>query len=402
MGASMGPRPCGRGRLKGWDGKKAVVIVLQWGHGLAAVDGAIRARRAFRASRWLQWGHGLAAVDGDETDDEDEPEGELQWGHGLAAVDGSYVCGHSAPGSGFNGATALRPWTAVSGIGAPPNNSSFNGATALRPWTGRRLPRRATSPRASMGPRPCGRGRRAAARQPPCQDGCFNGATALRPWTGGQPVRSAGMRTSFNGATALRPWTVRGKPQPIIPDSTLQWGHGLAAVDGIGNAFLMCADITLQWGHGLAAVDGRARRIRRRRRSASMGPRPCGRGRSSARSEPQRYFPSFNGATALRPWTEDGQRSLYVLDLGFNGATALRPWTAGIWPLTRSFPSASMGPRPCGRCGRFNGATALRPWTARLGQTDVQFWVDRRRMHCQHRLFASYSFRPAAFVMPAL
>ena len=37
---------------------------------------------------------------------------------------------------------------------------------------------------------------------------------------------------SFNGATALRPWTDAVCGEPIPLDNELQWGHGLAAVDG--------------------------------------------------------------------------------------------------------------------------------------------------------------------------
>ena len=107
----------------------------------------------------LQWGHGLAAVDGVEVDAKWHRLIELQWGHGLAAVDGVIVTWGRGARRGFNGATALRPWT--------------------------ELPRLilARQDIASMGPRPCGRGR--------------FGLCGLRALPGG-----------------------------------LQWGHGLAAVDG--------------------------------------------------------------------------------------------------------------------------------------------------------------------------
>ena len=64
--------------------------------------------------------------------------------------------------------------------------------------------------------------------------------------------------------------------------------------------------------------------------------------------------PSFNGATALRPWTAAaGAPSGKAPRRSFNGATALRPWTALGGPQYR--PAAAYS---------FNGATALRPWTA--------------------------------------
>ena len=80
----MGPRPCGRG----WSGRimsSTETTALQWGHGLAAVDGYLP--------------------------------------HALS----------NGEGNCFNGATALRPWMVDMTYDAPPP-TGFNGATALRPW----------------------------------------------------------------------------------------------------------------------------------------------------------------------------------------------------------------------------------------------------------------------------
>ena len=66
---------------------KTVTLELQWGHGLAAVDGSAR-HIQWRIADKLQWGHGLAAVDGGVGVVADNRHGQLQWGHGLAAVDG--------------------------------------------------------------------------------------------------------------------------------------------------------------------------------------------------------------------------------------------------------------------------------------------------------------------------
>ena len=227
--ASMGPRPCGRGwRAKVQPGQ-VDFRVLQWGHGLAAVDGCPAARRA-RVPAQLQWGHGLAAVDGPSRLKVGIPAHGLQWGHGLAAVDGWPARCTSSKSSSFNGATALRPW--------------MEGARRRRLTGQRRLQ--------------WGHGLAAV-------DGIglddlpelwrgFNGATALRPWMdrGGRRRRRAGL--CFNGATALRPWMVARRVRA-------------------------CSSATmLQWGHGLAAVDGRRRPPLAPRSPASMGPRPCGRG----------------------------------------------------------------------------------------------------------------------------
>ena len=205
--ASMGPRPCGRGRLSG---RQACEIVRQASMGPRPCGRGRRVRRRHaRPRRWASMGPrpcgrgrlDLALVY--------EPAAVgLQWGHGLAAVDGD-----------------------------PP---------------GRRHARRG---RASMGPRPCGRGR----TRPQAGHGRaarFNGATALRPWTAraagahkGAYCASMGPRPCGRGRTGAARWFWRGIQK-------LQWGHGLAAVDGVGGGLTAMPPLTLQWGHGLAAVDG--------------------------------------------------------------------------------------------------------------------------------------------------
>ena len=156
----------------------------------------------------LQWGHGLAAVDGVERPNNVQSPSPLQWGHGLAAVDGCWPpCSRRA-------------------------RSCFNGATALRPWTGRQ-PRRIRQPprRASMGPRPCGRGRSQARAR-----------GTVQVWA------SMGPRPCGRGRLDLEAKRPCGLE--------LQWGHGLAAVDGVRRIYVGVAGQVLQWGHGLAAVDG--------------------------------------------------------------------------------------------------------------------------------------------------
>ena len=157
--------------------------------------------------------------------------------------------------------------------------TSFNGATALRPWTGSR---RRCSPLRTSG---------------------FNGATALRPWTGGCAWSLAAWSGCFNGATALRPWTALGRIIPRLASAASMGPRpcgrgrergaafsegGLAASMGprpCGRGRLYTdydaegPTDELQWGHGLAAVDGTARDLTP---MATAG---------------------FNGATALRPWT---------------------------------------------------------------------------------------------------
>ena len=420
-GASMGPRPCGRGWGVG-DGLPVGNVELQWGHGLAAVDGRPCARRTTTLSLsfngatalrpWmagvaagrqlpdarLQWGHGLAAVDGVKhrqgvqrylgASMGPRPCGRgwprrptpcaicsrLQWGHGLAAVDGLATWPGPITATGFNGATALWPWmvlgelctrlgrvlqwghglAAVDGRAAARlcgagESASMGPRPCGRGWS-RRLVATFDSSWASMGPRPCGRGWRFIPTDTPkdielqwghglaavdgCnrtrpvrRTGCFNGATALRPWMAARTPTYPCETWSFNGATALRPWM--GELADVSAAVfRLQWGHGLAAVDG-GNVYCgargpngasmgprpcgrgwapafpgePCAH-WLQWGHGLAAVDGPPRDRRHGRAGgASMGPRPCGRGwLLIAAGVAAAAIIGFNGATALRPW----------------------------------------------------------------------------------------------------
>ena len=181
--------------------------------------------------------------------------------------------------------------------------TGFNGATALRPWTDVRQGDAAHRPLASMGPRPCGRGRMRRASGASARESSFNGATALRPWTGLRPRMGAASHFALqwgHGLAAVDGTTISQIAHDVI---TLQWGHGLAAVDGGTSKAAWKVSVMLQWGHGLAAVDGDGRALKVRKTSC------------------------FNGATALRPWTAlPNARSSYTLNR-FNGATALRPWT---------------------------------------------------------------------------
>ena len=56
----------------------------------------------------------------------------------------------------------------------------------------------------------------------------------------------------------MRPWTAVDVHRDSADRQQLQWGHGLAAVDGRDLAVVFPTLMRLQWGHGLAAVDGAA------------------------------------------------------------------------------------------------------------------------------------------------
>ena len=230
----------------------------------------------------------------------------LQWGHGLAAVEIWRPPRRSRSRRGrFNGATASRPWRFEAAIRGALALLGFNGATASRPWrsccpTLLRPPisklqwghglaaveittdfnRSAPGSQASMGPRPRGRGDKA---------------------DGTKTVTEIDALQWGHGLAAVEIWsTSRARTRPAL----LQWGHGLAAVEmgsatretaALGPCFngatasrpWRCAPCIrrtstrrkLQWGHGLAAVEIGLRLILRpREETASMGPRPRGRG----------------------------------------------------------------------------------------------------------------------------
>ena len=164
---------------------------------------------------------------------------------------------------------------------------------------------------------------------------------------------------------------------PIVARLSLQWGHGLSAVEtragGTGGSEGMMA---LQWGHGLSAVETRFAGYRSRfSRSASMGPRPFSRGNTPRAPSATPSLSGFNGATAFQPWKRTDEGRLIFRLAGFNGATAFQPWKRCLdGQQPQALARASMGPRPFsrgnqrgsgrdgGRLPGFNGATAFQPW----------------------------------------
>ena len=300
---------------------------------------------------------------------------QLQWGHGLAAVDAARRMRALPRRAASMGPRPCgRGWPCIGNIDELGSNS-FNGATALRPWMVAKNAHLASVDKASMGPRPCGSG-----------------------WPGCRVLDTPAERASMGPRPCGRGWSARAACAGAVP--VLQWGHGLAAVDGSTPAHRMYSDSKLQWGHGLAAVVGAsAAGPSPSARGASMGPRPCGRGWVGAKSKDglarvvlqwghglaavvgcayglsAECMPSLQwghglaavvGAQTPRhldpaPWLQWGHGLAAVVGDAVVGAPAFD----GM---------ASMGPRPCGRGwlhhrrrrpprhSRFNGATALRPW----------------------------------------
>ena len=109
--ASMGPRPFSRGYGSQYIALEFWWLLLQWGHGLSAVDTLVNDSAQAFIARGLQWGHGLSAVDTNCKD-------------GLIGV----CC------IGFNGATAFQPWILDKERRRRGRRPCFNGATAFQPW----------------------------------------------------------------------------------------------------------------------------------------------------------------------------------------------------------------------------------------------------------------------------
>ena len=223
--------------------------------------------------------------------------------------------------------------------------------------------------RASMRPRPEGRGERQSHRSFSMKEGGFNAATTRRPWrTMGhrrQPCSHAPDR--FNAATTRRPW--RTLPFFLYTPNTneLQCGHDPKAVEN----FSEC--VRDAKGH-----------------CASMRPRPEGRGEPQDRLEQVLHFRLQCGhdpkAVENEAYHHEEGAGTVMLQCGhdpkavenhgpsvpatpdprFNAATTRRPWrTSPVHPRRRLCRNASMRPRPEGRGELPSGAAAL-PASVRL------------------------------------
>ena len=84
---------------------------------------------------------------------------------------------------GFNAATTRRPWRTTRRQQVARGVPRFNAATTRRPWRTPAASRRLhAAGRASMRPRPEGRGERRYCWTPSSRTSCFNAATTRRPW----------------------------------------------------------------------------------------------------------------------------------------------------------------------------------------------------------------------------
>ena len=222
---------------------------------------------------------------------------------------------------------------------------------------GRRHHQRAGRSAASMGPRPDGRGRR---RVPPRGRDRIPASMGPRPDGRGRIEGDAswGRRTRVNGAATRWPRKGGGgggvgRGRPCVNGAATGWPRKVMPLDEAALAQ------TRQWGRDRMAAEGRRGGGRRRcRLTASMGPRPDGRGRS-------RRAISRSACASRRQWGRDrmaaeGLAPARTVLVAAPASMGPRPDGRGRFVCTvlvQYALVASMGPRPDGR-GRADAAEA--------------------------------------------
>ena len=185
--ASMGPRPFGRGRRQALEdplaGIRASMGPRPFGRGRLPADTAYL--------RWngLQWGRDLSVAEGTRMTENIGEYAQLQWGRDLSVAEGC-------------------AWARARMVGV----CRFNGAATFRSRKAdaARAPFRLCV-RASMGPRPFGRGRMEPARLAAPRQG-FNGAATFRSRKGGEAPPAA--RAERIASMGPRPFG-RGRMDPM-------------------------------------------------------------------------------------------------------------------------------------------------------------------------------------------
>ncbi len=182
--------------------------------------------------------------------------------------------------------------------------------------------------------------------------GCFNGAASLPT----RKVDHAAQRRGHRGRASMGPRRCRRGRQPApgvrgVRRVALQWGRVVADAEGGPIARRRCEHDRLQWGRVVADAEGSRPSCRPRRRSASMGPRRCRRGRTFRR--------------VLTKFPTQLQWGRVVADAE----------GVGVGGVGRDPDLASMGPRRCrrgrslhSRSGGAKGAASMGPRRCRRGR----------------------------------
>ena len=187
--ASMGPRPLGRGIDPEAVKRAARQIVASMGPRPLGRGIPAKTERPIAASPGASMGprplgRGIFAGSGNTL----KYRLQLQWGHDLSVVESGHRPVARRPVTCFNGATTSRSWNRAGAFRGTGQQCASMGPRPL----GRGIPgeaaRRDRPAEASMGPRPLGRG---ISRQPSSRGAAgfgFNGATTSRSWNRG-PAR---------------------------------------------------------------------------------------------------------------------------------------------------------------------------------------------------------------------
>ena len=210
----------------------------------------------------------------------------LQWSHGLSAMDTGYVIWWCHSTLTFNGAMASQPWMHPGGtIGF-----RYYNEPSMEPW-------------------PLSHGYRSDSALHRC---------------GWHP---------FNGAMASQPWIRHPRPPCKVRPASLQWSHGLSAMDTMGKEAICHSRQSLQWSHGLSAMDTGCgfRDDWRLRNQPSMEPWPLSHGYIPNETESVTLSWTFNGAMASQPWIQvtPAQNDVML------GIPSMEPW-----PLSHGYDAA--------------------------------------------------------------
>ncbi len=227
---------------------------------------------------------------------------------------------------------------------------------------------------ASMRPRPEGRGERRDRSEVPLERLCFNAATTRRPWRTPSPSTVlASFKVRFNAATARRPWRTmeargRGRLRATASMRPRPEGRGEQG----SNRGAPAATRRLQWGHGQKAVENDSRGGGPAADElASMRPRPEGRGEPRCSGPPSPTPACFNAATTRRPWrTRRFLNATKGTSGCFNAATTRRPWRTPPYLARSAWDDG------------FNAATTRRPWRTPAGSGSAR--CAARGLQCGH------------------
>ena len=279
---------------------------LQRSHGLSAMDTSASTTNA-RCFSTLQWSHSLSAMDTTMSSTliptEEVPSMEpWPFSHGYMIKLGIEESEQELP--------SMEPWPFSHGyhrLTARPRSrpTPFNGAMAFQPWIleGWSVSRRVCSP--SMEPWPFSHGyvnvyidvtdtkslqwshglsaMDTRAAQDAAGRDCDPPSMEPWPFSHGYTSRFEVLKW-YRTAPSMEPWPfshgyVLRCCRPVFSIVTLQWSHGLSAMDTWRPCGGFRRGSSLQWSHGLSAMDtGNAERCEPHGRQPSMEPWPFSHG----------------------------------------------------------------------------------------------------------------------------